>query len=438
MQPDHDGTPVGSEDCLTLNVWTPAEPHKGPLPVLFFVHGGFEVRGTASLRTLGIEPYSGAAAAARAPAVVVTINYRLGPLGFLAHPGFAKESAQHAAGNYGLLDALAALGWVKRNIAAFGGDPHRVLLFGQSAGAYNTCALIASPLSRGLFSAAMMMSGGCSATRSDTARAIGTHMAHLLGCDGSDAVACMRGRSPSAVIAALPREYRFGGVVYGPAIDGWVLPKAPIDALNRGEHQHVPLIVGTTTDEMTTMLHHYAPRSIKDAADHQAALERFFGHRVAGMVGEVYASARFATPAAAFVAAASDATFACPARSIARGVSAAQTEGVWRYSFTHTFDSGPLQPFAAGHGLDLLFALHHPSHEGHAASTGEEVLADLMLGYVARFAATGDPNGAGAPAWPRYGAAELDLKLDAAPQVESGFRKEACDLWDRLEGGRAR
>jgi para-nitrobenzyl esterase len=436
LQPDQNGTPVGSEDCLTLNVWAPAERPAQPLPVLLFIHGGFEVKGSASVHALGVDLLDGSWVAAHGPAVVVTINYRLGPLGFAAHPALAAENGHHASGNYGLLDAIAALQWVQRNVGAFGGDPGHVLLFGHSAGAHNTCALLASPLAAGLFTSAMPMSGACGALKKEKAESDGRALATALRCDGADVTACMRQKSGPQVIAALPREYRFGGTVYGASVDGWVLPRAPMDAFRVGAHNHVPIVVGTTVDEMTTMIRHWAPAPIKEAADYDAALTRFFGERGAAFVRRWYPPA--AEPDASFVSATSDACFICPARRTARALVAAQAEPVWRYSYAYSFPEAPLASFRAGHGLELILLMHHDLVDGKPIPEDARALAETMVGYWVRFAATGDPNGGDGPAWPRFDAAgDRDLRLAAPPVAESGLRHDACELWDAVEARRA-
>jgi para-nitrobenzyl esterase len=438
MQEDASGTPVGSEDCLTLNVWTPKATPSATLPVLFFIHGGSEVEGSSSLKAVGIDVYDGAALAAHG-AVVVTINYRLGPLGFLAHPGLDAEDPHGASGNYGLLDAIAALKWVQRNIGAFGGDPGHVMVFGQSAGGVNTCALLGSPLSAGLFSSAMALSGGCTAWPRPTAETVGAMLAKNVGCEGDDVVACMRKKSAGAVIAALPREYRAGGVAYAPVIDGWVLGQAPFDAITTGQHHHMPLILGTTVDEMTTLVRHFAPQPIADDAAYLDALHTYFGAAIGDQVAKAYPSSQFPDPEHAFVQATTDATFVCPARSAARLLAATQSDPVRRYSFAHAFPTGPLAPYRAGHSLDLFFAFGHPDYQGYSASPEEHQLAEQLMGYVIRFAATGDPNGGDAPDWPAYDPkTDLDLRVDIGLGPESGLRQPACDAWDALEGGHAR
>jgi para-nitrobenzyl esterase len=252
-------TPMGSEDCLTLNVWRPSGG-SAARPVMVFIHGGYFAWGSSNFRKEGVDLYDGAELAARGDVVVVTLNYRLGPFGFLAHPALAEEDPHHSTGDYGLLDQIAALQWVQRNIAAFGGDPRRVTVFGQSAGAISTAALYASPLARGLFAGAIVHSGNGNAKSLQAAARGGITLAKQVGCDRAttqDTVQCMRAQTPSAIAAAVPEQYAPGGLQYAPVVDGWVLPRRPIDLVAHGEQNQVPLIVATTSNEFSTMVAHY-------------------------------------------------------------------------------------------------------------------------------------------------------------------------------------
>src|SRR6476661_5601305 len=215
-----------SEDCLYLNVWTksPLPASRAPRPVLVWIHGGGFFAGFG-----GEERHNGARLAQKG-AVVVTINYRLGAFGFLAHPSLAAESPHHAAGNYGLLDQIAALQWVQRNIARFGGDPSRVTIFGESAGGMSVGSLVASPLAKGLFQRAILESGtgvGVGVARNDTARAVGLRFAQSVGVYGigTDAIAHLRALSPDTILAASLHLGQPGSPAFYPVVDGWVLPR---------------------------------------------------------------------------------------------------------------------------------------------------------------------------------------------------------------------
>ena len=185
----------------SLSAWTPSAATETPRHVLFWIHGGANVLGSAgSDDALTGSMYDGQALADAENAVVVTTNYRLGALGFLAHPSLATESPRQASGNYGLLDIVAALHWVQRNIAQFGGDPNKVMVFGESAGAFNTCAVLTSPLTSGLFSSAIMQSGVCSVPTKARQEQRGVTLAAELGCTG-DAAQCLRSKPAAAFVA---------------------------------------------------------------------------------------------------------------------------------------------------------------------------------------------------------------------------------------------
>ena len=242
-----------SEDCLTLNLWTAARVGERR-PVMVWFHGGGHSSGTGSATI-----FDGTAMAKKG-VVMVTANYRLGPLGFLAHPALTAESAEQASGNYGILDHVATLEWVRDNIAAFGGDPGNVTIFGQSAGSWSVCVLQASPLAKGLFHKAIGHSGGCFgaprahlATTGGSATAVSGHDAGLavaarLGVEGggADAAAALRAVEPEALLEA--------GRGTGVVVDGWVLPDLPDAIFAAGGQNDVPVIVGSMSDEGTTPL----------------------------------------------------------------------------------------------------------------------------------------------------------------------------------------
>jgi len=247
--PDIDPFKAGvSEDCLYLNVWTNSLDKRAARPVLVWIHGGGFFAGFG-----GEERHNGARLAKKG-AVVVTLNYRLGAFGFLAHPAFAAESPYHAAGNYGLLDQIAALRWVQRNIARFGGDPSRVTVFGESAGGMSVGSLIASPLAKGFFQRAILESGtgvGIGVATRDTAQAIALKFAESLRVRGvgTDAATRLRALNPDALLAASLRLGSPGEPRFFPSVDGWVLPHAVDSTLAGGAANLVPVIAGTNRDE---------------------------------------------------------------------------------------------------------------------------------------------------------------------------------------------
>jgi len=438
-QLDKTKQPIGNEDCLSLNVWAPdpAISGKGPFPVLFFIHGGGNVQGSSSEALAGTAPiYNGLDLSETNQAIVVTINYRLGPLGFLAIPELSQESAWGASGNYGLLDQIAALQWVQKNIAAFGGDPSKVMVFGESAGAVDTITILASPLSKGLFSAALAESGGSPSTpQKDAEMAMGARVDMSSCGNAADRVACLRGKTPNELLAELPGSINIGGAAvgnaagsYGPIIDGHVLPKATSAIFAAGEHNHVPFVIGTNSEELAALL----TIKVTSEAEYQAVINTNFG-AVAPDVLAAYPVADYASPQDAPVAVYSDMRFTCPARMIASSISKTQTQPVYRYFFTRRATTAQGEK-PAQHAIELLYVfntltdipLYNPAPEDLA-------LSDAIMGYWGRFGTTGDPNGAGAVSWPKYDAAkDTYLKLDSTITSSEGVRTAQCDAWEQI------
>jgi para-nitrobenzyl esterase len=266
---NHDAATRGSEDCLYLNVWTPEWPVSSPKAVMVWLHGGANMGGTASFGYHGT-------ALARHDVIVVTVNYRLGIFGFLAHPELAAESAHRASGNCGLLDQIAALRWVHENIAKFGGDPGRVTLFGQSAGAQDTGLLMTSPLSKGLFqraiaeSGTVLVRGPVMRVRAQAEQAGKDYAAKLHAPAGRE-IAYLRGLPAAELLAASPP---YGSPDENPTVDGWVLPVQPAEVFASGNEHRVDFIVGSNAiefpfhgdveavkQEMTKVLGDAAPRA---------------------------------------------------------------------------------------------------------------------------------------------------------------------------------
>ena len=435
-------TAMGSEDCLTLNVWAP--PHAGSLPVMVFVHGGYFTWGSSSYRRFGVDLYDGAHLAQAAGVIVVTINYRVGPFGFLAHAALAAEDAHHSSGDYGLLDQLFALQWVQRNIRAFGGDPARVTLFGQSAGAVSTSALYASPLSHGLFARAIMHSGNGEAISTTRAQAAGAELARRLHCESpaspSDVgraalpegvrsvIDCMRAKSASEIATALPYSFTNAGYSYGPVVDGYVLPARPQQLVERGEGMRVPLIVATTTNEYSTMVKSVLERPILTPDDYQRSLTDRFGLRLATKIIERYPATSFPSLLAAYTAVRNDAGFICGSDWFADAASSYAP--TYRFVYDHTMNAGPLVPLGAGHGLDLYFVFRNTPAKYITLDDHERALSDAFVGYWSRFAHDGDPNGAGAVRWPvRTTTGHEQFALDDQLHVTTPNETSRCEFW---------
>lgn len=413
-----------NEDCLSLNVWTTSR--SGKRPVMVWIHGGGLAQGGSA-----VPLYDGQHLAAAGDVVVVSINYRLGALGFLAHPALvAEDTAHHAAGNYGLHDQIAALRWVAHDIAAFGGDPTNVTIFGESAGAVSVCALMASPLARGLFAKAAIQSGSCveygkklralgtAAGRAERAEDQGTRFAQALGCTGADALACMRGKRVEDILQTLPAALGFlgKGEHFGLTVDRWAVPDALAAMLGRGELANVPVLIGTTADEATLFT---AKLRLARPIGYRAIVKRLFGDAADRVLAKYPATP---TPKQAFDTLVTDVVFTCPTRRAARAL--AKRAPVYRYLFSQVTAGARAKGLGATHGSEIAFVfgtVGDPTAE-------ERALSRAMVGYWSRFAHAGQPD----PGWPRYEPG-TDPYLQLGPiAARAGLRTTECDLLDTL------
>jgi para-nitrobenzyl esterase len=445
------GVLSGDEDCLFLNVWTPQLPATAgtKLPVLFFIHGGANVMGGSNEGSASLfgdllpgatgNLYDGETLATRQKVVVVSVNHRLGALGFLAHPELSKQCATGTSGNYALLDLLAALKWTQQNIAAFGGDPGRVMVFGESAGAANTCLLLVSPLAKGLFHAALMESGGCQAPPLATRETQGQKLATQLGCAGKpDVPACLRAAPVSALVESLSLNFftldmeqilRTWDLPWGANVDGLVLPDAPMKLLRAGKHQQVPFAIGSNAHEGELFL----PAVVNTCLDYTIQIKNIFGS-LSDQVQALYPCTDYALARWAAVDVITDAIFTCPARRAARAVASTQSKPVYRYYYKHIYKVSTVLPvLRAFHASELAFVFQTFSALAYLPTSGEKTLSDNMQGYWARFGATGDPNGGGAQTWPVYTTATEQLVvLDEELGLDANFKAKKCDFWDGL------
>jgi para-nitrobenzyl esterase len=386
-----------SEDCLYLNVWTPAKSPKEKLPVLVYFYGGGFAAGDGS------EPrYDGESMAAKG-IVTLTVNYRLNVFGFLAHPELTKESPHHASGNYGLMDQAAALQWVRKNIAAFGGDPARVTIAGESAGSWSVSAQMITPLSKGLIAGAIGESGSLLGLTPPPSLAdaekSGAAFAEKVG---AKSLAALRALPAQQVLDATAKP---NGGWFGANQDGYVLPRSPVAMYAAGEQAHVPLLAGWNSQEghYKQILGENAPT----AENFAAALQKLYGDQ-AGAAQQAYSGdvQQAATDLA------SD-------RFIAFGT--------WKWIDTHARTSGkPVYRYyyarprpgqsGAGHSVEIEYALGNlAGNKTYAWTAEDQALSAQMQSYFANFVKTGNPNGAGLPEWPKAssGSGSQLMRLDA-------------------------
>lgn len=383
-----------SEDCLYLNVWAPRVKPGTRLPVLVYFFGGGFIAGDGS------EPrYDGASLAARG-IVTVTVNYRLGVFGFLALPALAAESPHHAAGNYGFLDQVAALRWVRRNIAAFGGDPQRVTVGGESAGSMSVSALLASPLARGLMQGAIGESGAVLANLTPaplaTAEAQGEAFARRVG---AHSLAQLRAMPADALLAATGAK---GAAHFGPMLDGWFLPRSPQEIYRAGAQAHVPLLVGSNSEEgsYVDLLEGKAPTP----SHYRAVVERQFG-AFAPQALKLYPGQDTTEVMASGTALAGDEFIALATWAWMDLQRSTGDAPVYYYYFTKARPAardGSAGPgTGATHSGEIEYALGNLSGNHVYAWTGADRRVSATLeGYFANFIKTGNPNGPGLPHWP--------------------------------------
>jgi len=427
------------EDCLFVNVWSPVGAKK--LPVMVWLHGGAFILGSG-----GDKYYDGAALAAE-DVVVVTLNYRLGMFGFLSHPALRSDDpAFPTAGNYGLEDQRFALEWVQRNIAAFGGDPKRVTLFGESAGGYSTCVHYLSSRTSGLFEAAISESGLCGSPVLEipraTAEAQGVTLAESLGCPGTDAaaVACLRAKPAAALLAATPLPANTdppGGPIYQakilpgslPSVDGYVIEK-PLAAAITGSFEKRPLIIGNVKDEGTLFHSLLFAQEVPDEAAYRAALAMRYDATTVDAIASMYPIATYGSANRALAEVTGDSLFMCPSRRTATAVAAAGAP-VFRYSWERALE----QPFTANlgvfHSSELPFVFGNDAFPLGRVGSGAELSTTIMQ-YWTQFAKTHDPNVAGALEWPAYDGADKQLVFDVPMRTTSGIKTAPCAFWDSL------
>jgi para-nitrobenzyl esterase len=423
-----------SEDCLFLNVWTPEWPARARKPVMVWFHGGGNYAGTASGNNFDGESL------ARHGVVLVTANYRLTVFGFLAHPELTKESPHHASGNYGLMDQIAALKWVRDNIAKFGGDPANVTIFGQSAGAVDVNVLMTSPQAKGLFHKVIAESGTVTRAPDDATMrmtGLGALMAPRSGDTYSDALTLaeaekageaafpgslkqLRTMSAADLLKVTVAPRMSIGPANGIIVDGWIVPKPPAEAFARGEQQRVPLLIGNNSRERTPQV---TREELSKAVN---AMYGPFASRAFALYTSSAPDPLYGNSGAQWVV---DTMYRCPVVVQLNWHAAAGGTG-YEYQFDRAAPGR--EAVGATHGAEVSYVFGNLFNNGgtNYAETDRQISA-AMQRYWTNFAKSGDPNGGDLPKWPKYDATARGYIefTDGGPVAREGLRRAYCDLY---------
>jgi para-nitrobenzyl esterase len=395
-----------SEDCLYLNVWTTDLPTAMKEPVMVWIHGGGNVEGSSQIPPL-------APALARRGVVVVSVEYRLGIFGFMAHPALTAESPHHSSGNYGLLDQIAALDWVRHNIAAFGGDPNSVTIFGESSGAEDVCHLLASPLAAGLFHNAILESSVCVDSvyptltkpldhygNHEPGEALGIRLSSALGiANDANALTSLRALAPDKLLEA---AHNLTSARFDVVVDGRVVQDQPVMSFKMRRQARVPVLVGSNANE-TAVFGKPSPLAATDSrpkniAEYRHWLANEF-HEFAGAVWKAYPATSDAEVESVFLRMETDYDYGFGSYVLAKAMS---DEGrpAYLYYFTYV-GRGPFAPLGAFHSEELMF-IGDSYWKSWVPNSDDKKLSEIMGDYWVQFARSGNPNRRGLPEWPLY------------------------------------
>lgn len=416
----HEDLPAMSEDCLSLNVWQPRAAAKAP--VFVWIHGGSLLTGASRFSL-----YDGRRLAERG-VMVVSINYRLGALGFLAHPELSAESAERVSGNYGLLDQIEALRWIQRNIARFGGDPGNVTVAGESAGALSVMHLMAAPAARGLFHRAVMQSAymvsephlRTDANGHPSAESEGLRLAQAMG---TPSLAELRAASPGEITR---RSFAAGYRTY-PAVDGKLVPRQLVDVFDAGEQARVPILAGFNSGEIRS-LRMLLPKPPAGAKAYEAAIRASYGD-LAELFLRLYPASAIEE---SMLQATRDALYGWTTQRLAEKHVAAGHRA-YLYLFDHGYRAADQAGLHAFHGAELPYmfgTIWETASQWPAIprTRAERALSDAMVDYWANFARAGAPGAAGGPAWPTYDARETWMVFDRVPAQATDLLGYRYDL----------
>jgi para-nitrobenzyl esterase len=415
-----------SEDCLTLNLWTPAKSGGDRLPVMVWLHGGgFNFGSVTGPRVEGTN-------LARRGVVVVSLNYRLGALGFLAHPALSRESEHDVSGNYGLLDQIAALRWVQANITAFGGNPENVTLFGQSAGASSQGFLMVSPLARGLFHRAIAQSLGSTAAGPKPrlrVQSYGFTAAEAQGLSIAPDIATLRALSADEVLARLPSRSEtsaFGGLTYVPLVDGYVVPDDPAVLMGTNNQLKLSLLIGHNADEGLF----YARDLPKTVENYRALVRTRFPTELVDAVLARYPAATDADVAKAAPLLDGESRLVAPTVLTARAAS--RVSDVFMYRFSRVAPSSRSAWGGVAHTAEVPYVFGNTSGDASQFEEIDRTVSGAMADAWVRFAKTGNPNGGGLPQWPGYRSPDYRvLDFGDAVSVHSNARSSEIEFFRR-------
>jgi para-nitrobenzyl esterase len=418
------GKVVGEEDCLTLNIWTPARRAGDVVPVMVYLTGGGNH--SQSGQGTGGTVFSGIRLVPEG-VLVVTLNIRLGVLGFLTHPVLDAERSERVSGNYGNLDHIAVLRWLQANIHAFGGDPNRVFLFGTSAGGANICGLLTSPLAEGLFHGASMQSSvptGCEfQTLAQAQSRTGALLAKAVNCATAE---CLRNTSAEELVLAVRAVTNLFPRTYGPVVDGYVFPDQPIERIRLGHAAKVPVIIGNTADETLGWVASMTP-SVTDAASLATAVERVFGTENRARILAEYPMASHPTARVAFIRATTDALFTCQSRRVAMAIVEGGSGSVYRYVFTHREENGSEEGVDHTEEIRYLF-----TRRDYVEGESDRRTSQQLVAAWTQMAKTGRPSPAEA-GWPAVRPQDVRYLEIGAERFPRGSADAHCEFWDSVE-----